>query len=118
MWKKKEIIVSCYITAPANPLNQWDRVEFGLSVNGRETRQIPLIPEHYISGEPSCQEWCEMVLNQIRIVECKDYLRQGENEIQIQAVKPGFLLEKLVIVKAEKKLPESYLGPEESYYIY
>lgn len=105
-------------TAPANPLNQWDRVEFGLSVNGRETRQIPLIPEHYISGEPSCQEWCEMVLNQIRIVECKDYLRQGENEIQIQAVKPGFLLEKLVIVKAEKKLPESYLGPEESYYIY
>lgn len=95
-----------------------DRVEFGLSVNGRETRQIPLIPEHYISGEPSCQEWCEMVLNQIRIVECKDYLRQGENEIQIQAVKPGFLLEKLVIVKAEKKLPESYLGPEESYYIY
>ena len=78
-------------TAPANPLNQWDRVEFGLSVNG---------------------------LNLIRIVECKDYLRQGENEIQIQAVKPGFLLEKLVIVKAEKKLPESYLGPEESYYIY
>lgn len=39
-------------------------------------------------------------------------------KIQIQAVKPGFLLEKLVIVKAEKKLPESYLGPEESYYIY
>ncbi|MGN0142957.1 MAG: glycosyl hydrolase 115 family protein [Roseburia sp.] len=107
-----------FYTAPANPLAQWDRVEFGLRVNGEEVKQIPLIPEGYVSGEPSCPAWCEMVLNQIRVVEQNAHLKQGLNCLQLQAIKPGFVLEKIVIVREEKELPVSYLGPEESYYIH
>lgn len=107
-----------FYTAPANPLAQWDRVEFSLQVNGQSMKQIPLIPENYISGEPACPAWCEMVLNQIRIVEEEVYLNKGKNTIQIQAIKPGFVLEKIVFVRKEKVLPVSYLGPEESYYIH
>lgn len=104
-------------TAPANPLAQWDRVEFGLRINEQQMQQIPLIPENYISGEPACPAWCEMVLDQIRVAEQRVYLKQGVNCLQIQAIKPGFVLEKIVTVREDKELPISYLGPEESYYI-
>jgi hypothetical protein len=108
--------ISLY-TAPANPFTQWERMEFGLAVNGEEMREIPLIPEDYRSGEPSCAAWCEMVLNQIRIVKQSAHLQQGDNSLRIYALKPGFILEKIVLVRSDKKLPDSYLGPEESYYV-
>ena len=118
LWVEKEGEYRIFFyTAPANPLAQWDRVEFGLLVNDEKMQQIPLIPEHYVSGEPSCKAWSSMVLDEIRIVEQKVHFKQGVNQIGIQAIKPGFVLEKLVVVREDRELPESYLGPEESYYI-
>lgn len=102
-------------TAPANPMTPWDRMEFGFCVNEEAMHRIPLIPEGYVSGDPDCPAWCEMVLNQIRITSVPAVLHKGYNELYLQALKPGFLLEKIVVVRSGKELPDSYLGPEESF---
>ena len=57
-----------------------------------------------------------MVLEQIRRVECEVSLQAGENTLEIFALSPGFLLEKLVLVREGKMLRTSYLGPMQSFY--
>ncbi len=103
--------------APVNPHEAGKDVTCLVTVNESESMRLSLIPENYNAGEPSCPSWCEMVLNQIRVVETQTALRQGLNTIRVEAAEPGFILEKIVMVREGQNLPETYLGPEETYYI-
>ena len=87
-----------------------------VSANGQKRQEISLIPQDYRAGESSCREWAQMVLEQIRRVECEVSLQAGENTLEIFALSQGFLLEKLVLVREGKMLRTSYLGPMESFY--
>lgn len=106
-----------FYTAPANPVRERGDVSFGYAVNDGEVKKVSLIPDGYRAGEPSCAPWAKMVCAQIRVTAEKITLQKGENRISIYAGTPGFILEKIVLVRAGKTLPVSYLGPQESYYI-
>lgn len=102
--------------APVNPMYPGAAVCCSVSANGQKRQEISLIPQDYRAGESSCREWAQMVLEQIRRVECEVSLQAGENTLEIFALSPGFLLEKLVLVREGKMLRTSYLGPMESFY--
>lgn len=103
--------------APVNPHWAGHDVTCRVAVNGEAGVSVSLIPEKFNAGEPSCPSWSRMVLDQIRIVGTDAVLGQGLNEIRVEAADPGFVLEKLVLVREGQRLPESYLGPAESYYL-
>lgn len=103
-------------SAPSNPLTEGGRLCFGLKVNQGEVMQVPSVPEGYIGGEPEDEYWSEGVLNQIHKTPVTVSLHKGINKIQIFAADAGFVLEELLLYREDVKLPESYLGPVESWY--
>lgn len=103
-------------SAPGNPLQKGNRLCFGLKMNEEEYQMIPTVSESYDAGTNGCLEWEMGVLNQIHISKQSVQLQEGNNTLTICAADPGFVLEKLVLVKTGVKLPYAYLGPEESYY--
>lgn len=102
--------------APANPVLPRGSVDFGLSINHGELQTIATVDEDYHAGESSCLEWAQGVLNQIHTVSVPVKLKKGENTITFFAFDPGFVLEKLVVTAPGYELPESYLGPEETFH--
>ena len=78
---------------------------------------VSLLSKDFHGGDPGCGPWCEMVLDQIVRKKVEIRLQAGVNEIWILGETPGFLLEKLTAVREGKELPNSYLGPEETYRI-
>ncbi|MBQ8846404.1 MAG: hypothetical protein IJ006_04610, partial [Lachnospiraceae bacterium] len=60
------------------------------------------------------KEWANGVLNHARTVTVEIAVNEGKNDVYVYAGDPGLILEKLVLYPADKELPESYFGPEES----
>lgn len=117
IWIKEDCDCRIYVySAPTNPLKNGENVEYGIQINETERKKIKLIADRYQAGEPGCTAWAQMVLNQIHITEEKIYCRRGMNTIRIFALTPGFVLEKIVVTEGGKKVPDSYLGPKETYY--
>lgn len=102
-------------SAPANPVSTDSRISFGLTVNNKELGEVPTIQEDYKAGEPTDQEWCNGVLEQVHKTKLQVNLNQGLNKIEISATSTEFVLEGMFI--SSQPLKESYLGPQESYYI-
>ena len=101
--------------APVNPLSQRWEIRCSVRVNDQEEMPVSLLPKDFHGGDPGCGPWCEMVLDQIVRKKVEIRLQAGVNEIWILGETPGFLLEKLTAVREGKELPNSYLGPEETY---
>ena len=62
----------------------------------------------------SYQWFIEAALNVKKVsttVKCK----KGENNLKFYGMSPGIVLERILLVREGVKLPESYLGPKESY---
>lgn len=64
-----------------------------------------------------CTEWENVVKDNIRIYHSGVFCTKGENHLRIYAVSPTLVVEKIVLYPEGSKLPESYLGPKESYYV-
>lgn len=103
-------------SAPANSLEGGKNLYFGIQVNEGEKQAIALLPEDYNAGDPGCQAWDTMVLDQIRVTKQKITLHSGVNTLHVFALDPGFTLEKIVLVRDSSKLLPSYLGPQETYF--
>ncbi|MBQ2405215.1 MAG: hypothetical protein II312_00825 [Lachnospiraceae bacterium] len=98
-----------------NPSVKGGRMRFAVSVNDGTPQDIYAVSEKYYT-EWFDKEWADGVLNHARIVTMSVLLQEGRNDIYFYAGDPGVILEKLVLYSADSDLPESYLGPEESYY--
>ena len=70
------------------------------------------MPEDYCVGQDG-GEWARGVLSRGRRSSVEVLLEKGRNDIYFYAGDPGVVLEKLVLHVLP--LPESYLGPEESF---
>lgn len=99
-----------------NPVVKGGRMKFAVSVNESAPQEVYSVSEQYYT-EWFHQEWADGVLNHARIVTTEISVREGENEIYVYAGEPGVILEKLVVYPEDTELPESYFGPEESYYV-
>lgn len=99
-----------------NPSVKGTRMRFAVSVGGGAPREVCAVSEQYYT-EWTCKEWGDGVLDHARTVTTEVTLQKGRNDIYVYAGEPGVILEKLVLYPTKKELPESYLGPEESYWV-
>ena len=99
-----------------NPAVKGGRMRFAISVNDEVPQDMYAVSEKYYT-EWFNKEWAEGVLNHARIAKIPVFLHKGRNDIYFYAGEPGVILEKLVLYPADSDLPESFLGPEESYYV-
>lgn len=102
-------------TAPNNP------IQLGQSVNllvesGTQVQKVQLIAPDFQAGENSDPRWCQGVLDQIHIAQARFHFEAGVQKLTVSALEPGVVLEKILISPADASLPQSYLGPEESWF--
>lgn len=102
------------LTAPNNPVELGSAVHLMVE-SGGETRKVELIPPDFRGGENGDPRWCAGVLNHIRIAETRFHFDRGIHTLSISPLEPGVVLEKIVISPWEAQLPQSYLGPAESW---
>ena len=125
IWTDKEDEYEVYLyIAPSNPAGMDNKILYGISAAsgdkaGNETwdeeiEVINAIPEGFKVTDGN-EYWKYGALNNIRITGCRVLLAKGMNTLRIFAATPGFVPEKIVITEVDAKLPESYLGPKETY---
>ena len=112
--KEEGIYHAEFYTAPNNPVIYKGKMCVGLGVNGADYQVVNMIPdEGYIPWVSP--DWAEGVLSQIHKSTAEILLHKGENTIVIKAMDPAVVLQKLVIAKDGVSVPDSYLGPKESF---
>lgn len=72
-----------------------------------------VVPDYYASH--TCPQWCAGVLDNVRRINTNIKVKEGFNKLYIFAGSPNISIDKLVISSKERPLPESYLGPRESF---
>lgn len=101
---------------PSNPVTTENTIYYGIRVNDGPIYCHNTIPAGQRVGDLN-YEWAAGVLDNIRrhssVIRCQ----AGLNTVKIFAASPGFVLEKLVIFPEGRKPAESYLGPDESFYV-
>lgn len=102
--------------APSNPKKIGGKIRYGVQVADGIIDVVDSIPEGFNGGDCYNWPWCQDVLRNIRYSTSEVELQQGLNELKILAIDPGMVLQKLVLAPAGEKLPETYLGPRESWY--
>lgn len=105
--------LSLYLSA-RNPVCKGGRMRFAVSANEDVPQTLYAVSGQYYT-EWFNTEWANGVLDHARIVTTELFLREGKNDIFVYAGDPGVILEKLVLYSADWELPDSYLGPPESY---
>jgi hypothetical protein len=126
MAKERPYLEYCFITekegtyqvdfylAPSNPPFLDAKLYVGIQMNeGEQSIENVVGPDFAFM----CPEWESGVRNNIRIYHSKVWCNKGENHLKIYAVSPSLVVEKIVLYPEDLKLPESYLGPKESYYV-
>ena len=105
--------VKLYVN-PSNPYSRDNVIFFGIGANGEKMQKINMIESDFAVGDGN-PYWSLVVTENKRVVEVCLKLKAGINEINIYAVDPNFVVQKLVINKAGEELLPSYLGPKETF---
>lgn len=108
-----DYIIRFYLL-PRNPVVKGKRMRLAFSVNGERRKILDTVSESF-RADCACEEWNRGVLDNIRIVESVVPVKKGENQLYFYASDPGIVLERIVLYPENTKLPESYLGPVESW---
>ena len=80
-------------------------------------RTVELLPADFRAGEADDVRWSEGVLDQERRRSAIVSFDRGVQELTLGAMEAGVVLERILIHKPSLTLPDSYLGPDESYRI-
>lgn len=99
-----------------NPAVKGGRMRFAVSVNDGAPQDI-LVVSGQFNTDCHFKEWGDGALDHARTITTEVLLEKGRNDIYVYAGEPGVVLEKLILYPAEKELPGSYFGPEESYWV-
>ena len=100
--------------SPRNPTKRGNRMSCRISINQGEHQTVPAISETYYAGDGN-EEWGNGALRNIRVAACSVRVRRGRNDLFVYAGEPGIILERIVLYPAEHPVPDSYLGPAESW---
>ncbi|MBQ3027954.1 MAG: glycosyl hydrolase 115 family protein, partial [Lachnospiraceae bacterium] len=98
-----------------NPVVKGGRMKFAVAVNNGAPQEVYSVSDEYYT-EWFQKEWADGVLNHARVVTAEIAVSEGKNNIYVYAGEPGVILEKLVVYSGDTEFPESYFGPEESYF--
>ncbi|MCL2277333.1 MAG: glycosyl hydrolase 115 family protein [Treponema sp.] len=113
--EKSEYTIEVW-TTPSNSVRDKRPLRFMLTSSGK-TLIITTVPAEFKAGNPQHKDWCQGVLDNIRVTKASLTFGKGVQEISIGAMEAGFILERILIYKKDFAPLESYLGPPESYYI-
>ena len=102
--------------SPSNPVDTNCQLCFGLQWGSNDIVEYNAVPEGYKVGDVQFP-WGKNVLDNMRTHTSVITCEKGLNKIRVYAISPGFVLERVVLHSAESELLESYLGPEESFFI-
>lgn len=103
-----------FILAPTTPVTFKNEQFIGYSVNGGGIRVLNTVRQPEVPFFLSPQ-WEKEAKENVKTVEDKVLCTAGVNTLRFYAMSPGIVLEKILLVRSGIKLPESYLGPVESY---
>ena len=101
-------------TNPSNPFGREPSILVGVSVNGGKVKKVNMIPDGFAVGDGN-PYWSQGVLDNVRKTTVTVELKEGVNDINIHAVNPNLVLQKIVICEEGAEIPESYLGPKPTY---
>ena len=104
-----------YYMNPSNPATKDNNYKFAAGVNG-SVKTLDIVSKDFAVGDNQ-EPWGTDVTNNIRIVTTSAECKKGKNTLKVYAVTPNLVLEKIVIAKENTIIPESYLGPAETYFV-
>ena len=99
---------------PSNPYSRENVIRFGVSVNDGKMRSINMIHPMFAVGDGN-PFWSLGVIENTRKVDVTLKLKEGINEINIYALDPNLVLQKIVLCKDWEMPAESCLGPKETF---
>lgn len=109
-----EYILTAYIS-PTNNLKEKSRLKYAVAFDEEKETVADALPDEFITGNCINNFWADSVLNNIHINTTNHKLTKGIHKLHFYGMDAGLVLQKLVLSK--EKLPYSYLGPEESFYV-
>lgn len=97
---------------PSNPATKDNNFRFGAAVNGKKVL-IDVVDKNFAVGDNQ-EPWGTDVTNNIRVKSAYFDCKEGLNTLEVYAVTPNFVLEKIVMYTQdnEKYIKPSYLGPQ------
>ncbi len=101
---------------PRNPVEKGARMCLAYAVNEDHKKILNTVSNSF-HADCTCEEWNRGVLDNMRVIESVVSVKKGENQLYFYAADPGIILERIVLYSNNTKLPESYLGPVESWRI-
>ena len=105
-----------FYMAATTPVVYERKQYIGFSMNCEEITIINTVKEEDKQFFLSSQ-WTQEAYDNIKILETMVECKQGLNQLRFYGMSPAIVLERLLLVAEGTLLPESYLGPKESYYI-
>lgn len=108
-----DYIIRFYLL-PRNPVEKGKHMCLAFSINGERRKILDTVTDSF-RADCACEEWSRGVLDNIRVIESVVPVKKGENRFYFYAADPGIVLERIVLYPENTRLPESYLGPVESW---
>ncbi len=103
-------------TTPTNSLQNRRPLQVQLKTQAGDSRTLEILSSTYRGGENGDRQWCEGVLDQIRVTKTELHFTGGVQKLTVGAMEAGMVLERILVYPMERKLPSSYLGPLESFH--
>lgn len=103
-----------FYMAATTPVVYERKQYIGVSVNNGDIEIINTVEEENKQFFNSAQ-WSKEAYENIKLTETTVLLDEGVNILRFYAVSPAIVLERIVLYPKGTQLPESYLGPQESY---
>lgn len=100
--------------SPTNPVKINNVMKYAYAIND-STAQIKNVVDLETFVTYFSHEWEYGADNNIQIRKAKIECKKGINKLKFYALSPTIVLEKIVLHRDEKKLPESFLGAPESF---
>ncbi len=91
-------------------------MQAAVSLNGEEEFVFETVKEP-AAFYPTCRQWSEEARSNIKQYRCTVTCRPGINSLKYYPISPNLTLERIVLHRQDQALPESYLGPGESFYV-
>jgi hypothetical protein len=100
--------------APSTPVTFTPEQYIGFAINGGRIRIENTVRQPDIPFFLSPQ-WAIEARDNVKKVTTRVKCVRGENTLTFYGMSPGIVLERIILVREGVSLPESYLGPKESY---
>jgi len=105
----------CFYLAPTTPVVFQREQYIGFAMNDDELQIINTVKQPEIPFFFS-RQWSREAMDNIKLVNVTVNCKSGRNVLRFFGMSPAIVLERIVLFRQDVKLPESYLGPKESYF--